>query len=258
VRAATPSAMFARFRSEMLRVVRNPWFLLLALVFPLGFYLLYTVAGLADGTADRLVGGTAWATYFMVSMAAFGAMSAAVAAGAPVFAAPPPADRTRWRGTAPVPPGGSLLVRATAGFALALLPLSLVGLTGAIVNGVRLSSSEWLDLLGLLWLGVLPFVPLGLLLGDLLHADTAYVAALGIVIVLAILGGLFQPLQTLPATMTALAQLLPSYHLADLGWTVVVGRRPDPVDVLVLAGYGVVLAALLGWRHRRETRRSGG
>ena len=52
--------------------------------------------------------------------------------------------------------------------------------------------------------------------------------------------------------MHAVAHVLPTYHLGDLGWNIVARRAFDPVDVLVLAGYGAVFAALAAWRYRAD------
>jgi hypothetical protein len=51
--------------------------------------------------------------------------------------------------------------------------------------------------------------------------------------------------------------VVPSYHLADLGWTAIAGRTVDPVDVLVLAGYALLIGALVLWRTWSEDRRVG-
>jgi ABC-2 type transport system permease protein len=105
----------------------------------------------------------------------------------------------------------------------------------------------------------LPFVALGLLLGLLFDADTGDVVLLCVLVLLAILGGLFQPIDTLPVPLAGLAPVLPSYRLADLGWTALAGRATNPVDVLVLAGYtvGFGAVAVAVWRKRSEGSRVG-
>ena len=130
-------------------------------------------------------------------------------------------------------------------------PLVLVGLTAAL-NGVWLPGFEWPLLAASLWLGAMPFVALGLLLGLLFDADTGDVVRLCVLVLLAILGGLLQPVP-----LAALAPVLPSYRLADLGWTALAGRAPNPVDVLVLAGYTVAFGAVAVWRERSEGSRVG-
>ena len=75
-------------------------------------------------------------------------------------------------------------------------------------------------------------------------------------IALALLGGLWQPTATMNETMCQIAHLLPSYHLADLGWRAVAGQAPIATDGLVLAAYTLVFAALAAWRYRRAEARA--
>jgi ABC-2 type transport system permease protein len=238
----------AQVRQEATRGVRRGRFLVFGVALPVVFYVAYQVAGIGRAN-DQAFGGIAWPLYLMVSMAAFAAMNA----GAGVAVGD--------RGEASVPVGAvgpDLVVRGASGMLLALPPLVLVGLAAAL-DGVRLPGLEWLLLAGSLWLGTLPFVALGLLLGLLFDADTGDVVLLCVLVLLAVLGGLFQPIDTLPVSLAGLEPVLPSYRLADLGWTALAGRATNPVDVLVLAGYtvGVGAVTVAVWRKRSEGSRVG-
>ena len=58
--------------------------------------------------------------------------------------------------------------------------------------------------------------------------------------------------------LVTIANVLPSYHLANLGWHALAGGAPDPVDVAVLAAYGVVIGGLALWRYRADELRARG
>jgi ABC-2 type transport system permease protein len=245
----------ALLRLEILEGIRSPRFLLLGLGLPLAIFAAYMVSGIG-GATDRLIDGIAWSSYLMVSMAAFGAMSVAIGMAAGRFGSP---QRVMSREL--VPPGGTrvgwtLVARLVTAMLLALSPLLLLELAG-FLEGVRLAAWEWPALVLSMWIGVLPFIALGLLLGQTLAADTGDVVFVGLVVVLAIVGGLFQPIATFPAALATLARVLPSYHLADLGWTTIAARAADPADVLVLAGYTVGIGAVAAWRTRSEDARTG-
>jgi hypothetical protein len=91
---------------------------------------------------------------------------------------------------------------------------------------------------------------LGILLGLVTTSSTAQPVMIATMLVLNVLGGLLVPLKAFPQWMRDAAYLLPSYHLGDLGWNAVASRAFHPADVLVLAGYGVVFAAMAPWRYR--------
>jgi len=48
------------------------------------------------------------------------------------------------------------------------------------------------------------------------------------------------------------AEFLPSYHNAALGWAVVAGRAPGLNDGGILLAYVVALGLVVIWRHRAE------
>lgn len=231
------------FWREVRAAAGSARYLILALAMPPAVYVLYTAGG--AGVSDRLIAGTTWATHFMVSMAAFAVMGAAVSVAA-ARRRPP----TRLR--------EGILVRLAAAMLLVLPAICLVCATAAAVHGVSLPIGSWLRLLVVLWLGAVPFVALGLVLGAIFDRDTPAIAVLGIVVVLAVLGGLFQPVEAMPGSTTAIAHVVPSFHLAALGWTAIAGRGPHPADVVALAGYAVVLGAMLRWRGGDETTRADG
>lgn len=240
--------MMSYLKLEILRMVRNRRYLIFSLGFPLGFYLLYTkiFAGAMP------FGGTAWAAYFMVSMAAFGAMGAAMSVGGARLAAERASGWTRQLRVTPLPAATYLLVKAAAAEAVALPAVLLVAAAGVVVNHVTLPWQTWLSLLGLLWIGTLLFAALGILLGYLLDVDSAYGGTLAIYFALSMLGGLWMPLDIMPNGIQHLARFLPSYHLASLGWDVLAGKGIKAMHLVVLAVYTLAFGIIAGWLFRRD------
>jgi ABC-2 type transport system permease protein len=74
---------------------------------------------------------------------------------------------------------------------------------------------------------------------------------------LAILGGLWVPLSIMPSWMRIVAQFLPSYCLNRIGQmgAGATGATGVIEPALVLAGWTVVLAAVIVWRYRRDAAR---
>ena len=65
--------MITYLRLEVVRVLRAPRFLLLAVLMPVAFYLIFSSLGTSGGSSE----GSAAALTFMVSMACYGAIFAA-------------------------------------------------------------------------------------------------------------------------------------------------------------------------------------
>jgi ABC-2 type transport system permease protein len=124
------------------------------------------------------------------------------------------------------------------------------------VAGVRLYTSQWLQLAGVLLVGTIPFCLMGLTLGLTLSAKSAPATINLIYLPLAFLGGLWLPIQMLPGALQQLAFMLPSYHLGQLGYAVIGQDRAEPmwVNLAVLAVYSAVFALLAKARFHAQSQ----
>jgi ABC-2 type transport system permease protein len=238
---------YARF--ELRRTFRN-WRLLM---FSLGFPLLLFVAIAAPnrGVDDFAGTGISVPLYYMVGLVAFGSMMALISSGARI-ATERTEGWTRQLRITPLPAGAYLRAKVITGYAMALLTLATLYATG-VVLGVRLPAASWLEMTGLILVGLMPFAALGVFLGHLLTADTIGPAAGGLVSLLALVSGTWFPLGE--GLVGDVAQGLPSYwlvqashvSLGDGGWGV--------AGWCVVAAWSIVLSALAIAVHRRDTGR---
>jgi ABC-2 type transport system permease protein len=226
---------------QLRRIGRNKQYLLFTVLLPALFTVFFTKifggAAASNGEYQEYAAG------YMVSMMAYGAMGAAL--GATIRIA---FDRAsgwlRQLRISPVPQSQVVAVEVTVGALLTLPSLLVVGLVGRFVNGVELSLTTWVALIAVLWIGSTAFVALGLLIGLALDEKAAG-GAIGLVgVVLAMLGGLWVPVQIFPDVLQTVARALPSYWYAELGRDLVAGSAPAPTGVLALAGFAVAFALL--------------
>ncbi|HYA68294.1 MAG TPA: ABC transporter permease [Acidimicrobiales bacterium] len=241
---------FLRF--EVLRLLRNVRYVGITVGFPVVFYLLF----LNDEHPAAQIAGTTWRTYFMVSMASFGAMVAALNASGTRLAAERASGWTRQLRVTPLPAWSYVSTKIAAAMVIVLPVIVLVELTGFLFGGVRLGTGVWISLAAVLWVSSLPFASLGVLVGFVASSETAYPLVTALMFLLSFFGGLFNPVRSLPVVLRHVAVFLPTYHHAALGWAVVAGRPPDLVDVGVLLAYAVVLGLAVTWRHRVEEARA--
>jgi ABC-2 type transport system permease protein len=241
---------FLRF--EVLRLLRNVRYVGITVGFPVVFYVLF----LHNEHPEARIAGTTWKTYFMVSMASFGAMVASLNAGGTRLAAERASGWTRQLRVTPLPSWSYITTKIATSMIIVLPVIAVVELTGLLIGGVRLSLLTWAVLTLVLWASAFSFASLGVLVGYVASSETVYPLVTALMFLLSFFGGLFTPVPDLPVVLRHAAAFLPSYHYASLGWAVVAGRAPGAGDAGVLLAYAVVLGLAVTWRHRVDESRA--
>jgi ABC-2 type transport system permease protein len=237
------------FRYEILRTLRNRVFYAVTLALPL--MLFYSVA---SGQRHNTFDGTAFPLYFMTAMAAYGAMYAVVAPGGRI-------GRDRSRGwlrqlrITPLRARTEFAAKAAAAYLLALPTLALLYLAGASL-GVRLDAAQWLELTGLLVAGLAPFVVMGFILGYLVPVDALAPALGGVVVLFALLGGVFGVQLATSGPLFDVLKCLPSYWLVQAGKTALGGGGWPAQAWIVIAVWTVALVPAAALAYRRATSRA--
>jgi ABC-2 type transport system permease protein len=246
-------AAYARF--DLRRILRNRRYLIISIGFPVAFYLFETGALGSNRFNGFSVDGIPWATYSMVSMAVFGAVQATLM-WSRIVATERSRGWIRQLRVSPLPPVAYLCTKLLVSLLTTVPAIALVLLAGATANGVQLSALTWIELLVGLAIGALPLAAYGLLLGYLFDADSVQGAYAISSFFFAILGGVIAPVTTFPPLVRSVTDVLPVYHLANIGWRAVAGQALDPLDLAVLLAYAVGIGALVVWRYRVDEARS--
>jgi ABC-2 type transport system permease protein len=245
--------MLAYLSLELRRSLRDRRFLLLVVGWPVAAYLLFsTVFG---ATADSSE-GLAPTVEIMVAMATFGAMGGVLMASGPRLAIDRQIGWVRQLRLTPLSPARILAARLIAAMALSLPAIILTFITAAAVKGVTLPLWEWPALVLLIGAGCLPFAAMGVFVGTVADGDGAQGLTMVLYLVLAALGGLWMPVQILPSALRTVADTLPSYHLAQLGWHIARGVGPALTDGLVLLAWFAGAAVLAVAVSRRLSLRT--
>jgi ABC-2 type transport system permease protein len=237
-------------RYELLRTFRNRRFLLFSLGFPIVLY-----AAIAVPNRDvRDFGGTGipMALYYMVALAGFGTMMAMVSSGVRI-AGERATGWTRQLRITPLKSSAYFRAKVLTAYAMAASSIALLFACG-IATGVRLSAGEWLQMTGLMLVGLAPFAALGILLGHLMNVDSMGPATGGIVSLLAFVSGTWFPVAE-HGFMHELALALPSYWLVQASHVSFGGAGWTTTGWLVVGGWTVVLARLARIAYRRDTQR---
>lgn len=247
--------VLAYLRLELRRRLRDRRYLVLSAAFPVVLYLVYTGVLTARAGAQPDFSGIPWAAYFMVSMATYGVIGAAMT-WAVNIAVERHSGWVRQLRTTPLPPAGYVLVKVLVTLLATVPAIVCVGLVGRLVNDVELSAVQWVSLLLVLAIGSLPFATFAVMLGYLLRPESAQPVSMLLFFAVSLVGGLFAPIDVLPDAIAAVGHLLPSYRLGSLGWQVLAGVPLDLSDVAVLAGWAVLFGVIAVLRYRADTQRA--
>ncbi len=234
-------------RYEILRTLRNPILYTITLGLPLVLFY-----GVASGQRHVTHDGTSFPLYFMTAMAVYGAMFAVTAPGARIAR-----DRatgwTRQMMITPLQARTEVTSKVLTMYLMALLSLVLLFLAGASL-GVRLGATQWLKLTGLLLIGVAPLAVLALILGYLLPVDALTPAVGGVVILLALFGGVYGFQLASSGPLFEVMKGLPSYWLVLAG-DATVNRGNWPAQAwITIAIWVVVLVPVAVVAFRRSAR----
>jgi ABC-2 type transport system permease protein len=237
-------------RYELLRTLRNRRFFLLSLGFPLVLY--FVIVSPNRHVSDFDGSGISFPLYYMVGLASFGTMSAMLSCGARIAAERAVGWNRQLRIT-PLTPRAYFRVKVLTGYMMAVI--SLLALYAAGVSlGVSLSAHEWLEMTGLILVGLVPFAALGIMLGHMLTPDSIGPAMGGGISLLALLGGVWFPLSG-HGFIHDLAQYIPSYWLARASHVALGGPPWSTFGWLVMAAWTVLLGLLAARAYRRDTGR---
>lgn len=235
-------------RYELLRNFRNWRFVLFSLAYPVVLYLVVT-----SPQRHANFDGVTFPLYFMAGMAAVGTMIAVLSSGARI-AADRSAGWTRQLRITPLTAGDYLGAKVATGFLMALFAILLVSLSGTAL-GVRLSGGEWLTMIGLMLVGLVPIAVLGILLGHLVTPDSLAPAVGGTLMLLALLGGAYGFLLAKSGALFDLIKMLPSYWLVQAGKTALGGGGWPAEGWIVIVAWTLVLTPLAVLVYKRDTSR---
>jgi ABC-2 type transport system permease protein len=238
--------MIAFMRFEIMRALRNVRFLIMLIAFPVLLYLIYAKQ---HGTSQ----GLTVASLLLVSMAVYSGMGSAMFASGPQLARERQNGWMRQLRISPITTRGWFGAKLVQSVLMIIPGLAVLTALALTYGHAHLAAGRVGMLAVVLVLGVIPFCVLGLVIGLLFDSQTAQVAQMITLLVLAFLGGIFIPWNNLPHGMQLIGKALPSYHLAQLGWNAAAGRALGLAHIAVLAAWTVVLAAIAAWRWRQES-----
>lgn len=240
--------MLAFIRLELIRLMRTPGYLIYLILFPVIMYVMFVhVLNVGGDQPDEA------RAFYMVSMATYGAIGTALFSASRI-ALERQSGWTRQLAITPMTPRTYVATKLLAGTVAVPVAVLFVLASGALLGGVQLTAAQWALVVVLLWVGALPFAALGVGIGYVSKVESSQGLTVGLYFTLAILGGLWYPVELFPDSVHGIAELSPAYFAGDLGWRVVADEPLRLTTLGALAVWTLLFGAFAAWRYTRAAR----
>jgi ABC-2 type transport system permease protein len=234
---------------ELMRVLRNKRSIIFTLLMPPLFFVMF---GTADSYRAQSAGHGNVTAYILISMAAYGAMIAVTAGGAAV-SIERAAGWSRQLRLTPLHPVSYISLKAIVAMASGLVSVVVTNLVGKAF-GADMPLGRWILAVALCWACSIVFAAFGLFMGYLLPSQNAMQILGPALAVMAFLGGLFVPLDSMGHVFATIAKFTPMYGVGAIAHAPLVGGLGIGAVANVVA-WTVLFVAGAAWRFRRDTAR---
>lgn len=234
-------------RMEMIRMLRNPYYLFWSLAMPIVFYIVFTKIFNVE-TPDKEL----WAAHYLMSMTVFSVMGSSIMTMGIRLVEERSQGWTKYMRVTPLSDFQYFSAKMFGQTVVHVCSVVVIFTAGILFNGVRLSLLEWIFSAGWILLASLPFLALGSLVGTMKRVDTALGISNVLYLLLAVTGGLWMPIDVLPKIMQNIGMWLPAYHFGNGAWEIVRGQAPELRNILILVGYLLVFMLLSMYIRRKQ------
>jgi ABC-2 type transport system permease protein len=234
-------------RIEMLRMLRNPYYIFWSLFMPIIFYVIFTKVVNTDAPDKAL-----WNAHFLMSVTTFSVMGSAIMTLGIRMVQERSEGWTTFVKVTPLSGTVYFIAKMIGQSMIHVFSIVVIFIAGVLLNGVSLSAFEWM--MSGLWilLGSLPFLGIGVLVGTMKRVDTAGGVSNILYMLLAITGGMWMPMEVLPKTIQSIGVWLPAFNYGNGAWEIIRGNAPEMKNIAILAGYLLVFMVISTYIRRKQ------
>lgn len=225
---------------ELRRVFRDYVSMFFIAVLPAFFYLIF---GAAQDFSGQRAGNGNVAMYIMISMAAYGAVTATAGVGG-IAAVERAQGWGRQLGLTPLRDHAYVAMKAVVAVVVAAVPVALIYALGVLTSAEG-TALAWLLSALLVLAGASVFALYGLVVGLAFRTEAAVGAASGALVIMGFLGNIFVPLS---GTMLAIARFTPLYGYAALArYPLTEGTLPTTDGTLLQEPLWYAVVNVVAW-----------
>lgn len=233
---------------EILRTLRNRRYVFFTILYPALMYFFF-ISAYSNGNVST---GVSAKSYFMVSMATFGAVGAVLTGSAQRISLERKSGWTRQLRLTALP-GRAYAVAKISACAVTTLPAILVVFVLGAFEGVRLDAGQWLGLVVVLWVGSFVFAALGVALGYAAEPSAVQPIVMIVYMLMAAFGGTWYPVT---GGLKSVARFNPVYLYNQLAGFVHPGTSFDLSAAVGMAAFLAVFVAGAAVLYRRDTKQA--
>ncbi|WP_338752761.1 ABC transporter permease [Bacillus sp. FJAT-52991] len=241
------NVLLMQCKAEIIRILRNPYFVFWSLLMPIFFYIIFTKVMNTDVPDPEL-----WQAHYLMSMTAFSVMGSAIMTLGIRMVQERSLGWSTYMRVTPLSNTIYFMAQMVGQTLIHLLSIVVIFTAGALVNNVSLTPSEWLW--SGLWIlvGSFPFLALGTLFGAMKKVETAAGVSNLLYIILAMAGGMWMPMEVMPKMMQNIGEWLPSYHYGSGAWEIVRGKAPSWKNILILFSYFLLFMLISNYTRSKQ------
>jgi ABC-2 type transport system permease protein len=236
---------------EIRRLIRNRRTVIISIVLPVVFFLLFGLNKSYDSLRD---GHGNVAAFVMISLALYGGVLATTFGGAMVSIERAQGWSRQLRLT-PLSPVAYIIIKIMTALVLGFCSVAAVYIAGIVSHKPSMSVGLWIATGFSVWIGSLLFAAFGLFLGYLLPAENVMQLIGLILALLSFIGGLFIPVSQYAHAVQEIAKWTPLYGLNQLVHTPLLGNGVNWTWVVNVLAWLIIFAGGAVWRMRKDTAR---
>lgn len=242
----TTKLLIKQCQIELLRVIRNPYYVFWSLLMPVIFYFIFT--RIIDSGQNM----KEWAAHYLMSMTTFSVMGSSIMTLGIRLVQERTEGWTKFMQVTPLPGWMYSFGKMFSQMVMSLISIGFIFGACVLINEVSLPLLTWVY--SALWIlvGSIPFLAIGTLIGNMKRVDTASGVSNAIYLIMALLGGMWMPIETFPAVMQRIGKWLPSYNYGNGAWDIVNGHAPDLRHMVILVGYLLLFMVLSSYIRKKQ------
>lgn len=230
-------------------LLRNPFFFIFTISLPAIFYLIYTKVAITDAPAG-------WNKRFLVSMIVYGILINSLSTLSRILSSD---DKKGFKLFVKLSPTSLSSYYANIFLIfefMNLIAVSAVALVGVFINKVNLTFENWLILLVAVPILCLPFALIGVLISFVGDENAVGALANLLMFTIAILSGLWWPLNMMPDYLQKIGKIMPVYPASQLSLDLLLKQNMSGNQLQTLFIWLIVLILILGLVVKNKGRKA--